>query len=41
MIVDYIVDELVINEVAQKHPDEVSRRAYAYYRMLYNRNRDS
>lgn len=41
MIADYIVDELVINEVSQKHPNEVSRRAYAYYRMLYNRNMDS
>lgn len=38
MIADYIVDELVINEVAHKHPDEVSRRAYASYRMLYYRN---
>lgn len=36
-IADYIVDELVINQVAHKHPDEVSRRAYAYYRMLYQR----
>lgn len=41
MIADYIVDELVINEVAQKHPDEVSRRAYAYYRLLYHQNMDS
>lgn len=41
IIADYIVDELVINEVSQKHPDEVSRRAYAYYRMLYYRSMDS
>lgn len=34
-LADYIVDELVINQVARKHPDETSRRAYAYYRMLY------
>lgn len=35
LIADYIVDELVINQVAQEHPDEVSRRAYAYYQKLY------
>ena len=34
-LADYIVDELVINQVAHKGSDEVSRRAYAYYRMLY------
>lgn len=39
-VADYIVDELVINQVAHKHPDEVSRRAYAYYRMLYQRIQD-
>lgn len=41
VIADYIIDELVINQVARKHPDEVSRRAYAYYRMLYYKNMDS
>lgn len=35
VLADYIVDELVINQVARKHPDEMSRRAYAYYRRLY------
>lgn len=41
MIADYIVDELVINQVAHKHPDEVSRRAYAYYKMLYQNQMNS
>lgn len=40
MVADYIVDELVINSVAREHPDEVSRRAYAYYRMLYQHFQD-
>lgn len=40
-IADYIVDELVINQVAHKGSDEVSRRAYAYYRMLYNQRMNS
>lgn len=35
LLADYIVDELVINRVANEHPDEVSRRAYAYYQKLY------
>ena len=35
MIADYIVDELVIEGVARKQPDETSKRVYAYYRMLY------
>lgn len=41
MLADYIVDELVINRVAHKGSDEVSRRAYAYYRMLYRKNMNS
>ena len=41
VIADYIIDELVINNVAHKYPDEFSHRAYAYYRMLYNQNMDS
>ncbi len=35
-VADYIIDELVINHVARKHPDEASRRAYEYYRKLYH-----
>jgi len=35
LIADYIVDELVINDITQGHPDEMSRRAYEYYRRLY------
>lgn len=36
-LADYIIDELVINQVMQKHPDKESCKAYAYYRMLYNK----
>ncbi|MCR5097949.1 MAG: hypothetical protein K6B14_03275 [Lachnospiraceae bacterium] len=39
MIADYIVDELIIESVARKHPDEASKRAYAYYRELYHKSR--
>ena len=35
LIADYIVDELVINDITQGHPDEMSRRAYEYYRRMY------
>ena len=34
-LADYIVDELVIEHVSQKHPDEMSKRAYEYYRRLF------
>lgn len=40
-VADYIVDELVINQVAQRASDEVSRRAYAYYRLLYHQKMNS
>lgn len=40
MIADYIVDGLVIDSVARKHPDEQARRAYAYYRKLYHSHED-
>ena len=36
-VADYIIDEAVINDVSKKDPDEQSKRAYAYYRMLYHR----
>ena len=29
------VDELVINDIVQDRPDEMSRRVYEYYRRLY------
>jgi len=40
-IADFIVDELVINQVAQRNSDELSRRAYAYYRLLYHQRMDN
>ena len=39
-IADYIIDELVIKQVVNDYPDEMSKRAYAYYRMLYNKYRN-
>ena len=35
LVADYIVDELVINDIVQDRPDEMSRRVYEYYRRLY------
>ena len=34
-IADYIIDELIINQVAHRGSEESERRAYAYYRELY------
>lgn len=34
-IADYIIDELIINQVAHRGSKESERRAYAYYRRLY------
>lgn len=34
-VADYIIDELVISEIAQKYPDMTAQRVYAYYRALY------
>ena len=39
-IADYLVDELIINDVAKEHPDEISKRAYAYYQRLYQLFKD-
>ena len=38
-IADYIIDEIVINNVTN-YQDEMSKRVYAYYRMLYNKYRN-
>ena len=37
VVADYIVDEIVINRVSVNHPDEASKRAYAYYKRLKER----
>ena len=37
VVADYIVDEIVINRVSVNHPDEASKRAYAYYKRLRER----
>ena len=35
MVADYIVDGIVIDSVSKERPDELSKRAYAYYQQLY------
>ena len=39
-VADYIIDEIVIESISRKHPDEAARRAYAYYRMLYRNTQE-
>lgn len=39
-IADYIIDELVINRITQDS-SEINCRAYAFYKLLYNRKMDS
>ena len=36
-IVDYIVDEVIINRVSDKYAGEAAKRAYAYYKRLMER----
>ncbi len=36
-VADYIVDEIIVNRMAAKHPDEMAKRAYAYYKHLMDR----
>ncbi len=40
IVANYIIDELVINQVAHEHPDEVNRRVYAYYQKLFQNYMD-
>lgn len=39
-VADYIIDELVINQVTQDS-NEINCRAYAYYKLLYHNKMDS
>ncbi len=40
-VADYIIDEIVINRVAHRGSNEASRRAYGYYRLLYDKMMNS